>query len=455
MVTIKASYTVVPNQPTPRGRLWLSNYDHYARPGHTPLLSIYKAKHNYKDAIEKMRHSLSKILVHFYPIAGRLRLTQSDRMELSCNAKGVAFLEAESTKTIDDYGDFAPSESIKELVPKIDYTQPIEDLPLLFIQVTRFHGDKALALGVGTSHPVFDGVSWTHFLNSWAKVTRGGTLEPHEMPFLDRTVLKFQHSPSTQPCFDHPELKPLSLKLGSSDSIDEQKKKTTSLLLKLSSNQVEMLKNKANDESPKEGSRPYSRYEAIVAHIWRCASKARELDHNQPTQVRFNVDFRNRLNPPLPRNYFGNVLSPTVTPKCYVGDIISKSLSYGAQKIREATEIGTHEYIRSQMNVIVGKEQLDGIKALFLGEGERWRVPFGGNPNLQITSWMSMSVYEADFGWGRPAYFGLGYVFPFDRGIILLGPEGDGSIVVNMHFQITHLQLFKRFFYEDLFTSKL
>ncbi|XP_027341329.1 spermidine hydroxycinnamoyl transferase-like [Abrus precatorius] len=454
MATIKASYTIIPNEPTPNGRLWLSDYDHYTRPGHTPLIYIYRAKHIHKNAIERMRSSLSKILVHYYPIAGRLSLTQSGRIELDCNTKGVTLLEAESTKSFDEYGDFSPSMPIKELVPTIDYTQPIESLPLLFIQVTRFQGDQGLAIGLAVSHPVGDGITWIHFLNSWAKVAKGDTLEPHEMPFLDRKILKFPHQTSP-PHFDHPELKTLPLLLGKYDSIDEQKKKTSSILLKLTSNQVEILKKMANDGSMKEGSRPYSRYEAIVAHIWRCASKARELDENQPTIVRFNVNFRNIINPPLPRNYFGNVLAPTVTPTCYVGDIISNPLSYAAQKIREATELLTNEYIRSQMSVIVGEEKLDCIKALFLGQGEHGNAPFGGNPNLHITSWMSMEMYEADFGWGKPVYFGLGYLFPQDRGIVILSPEERGSIIVNMHFQIAHIPLFKRFFYEDIFTSRL
>ncbi|XP_020205619.1 spermidine hydroxycinnamoyl transferase [Cajanus cajan] len=137
MLNIVASYCVVPSEETPETRLRLSDYDQVVRLGHTPNIYIYKAKHNH-NTTEKMIKSLSKILVFYYPIAGRLSLAESGRMELDCNAKGVTFLEAETTKSMSDYGDFSPSESIKELVPKIDYTtQPIEELPLLFVQLTR------------------------------------------------------------------------------------------------------------------------------------------------------------------------------------------------------------------------------------------------------------------------------------------------------------------------------
>ncbi|XP_020205467.1 spermidine hydroxycinnamoyl transferase [Cajanus cajan] len=448
MLTIVASYCVVPNEETPETRLRLSDYDQVVRLGHTPTIYVYKAKHNH-NTTEKMRKSLSKILVFYYPIAGRLSLTESGRIELDCNAKGVTFLEAETTKSMADYGDFAPSESIKELVPKIDYTtQPIEELPLLFVQLTRFHGGEGFAIGSANSHVLSDGLAHIRFMNSWAKVTRGETLEPHEMPSLDRTALIFQRSPSS-PRFDHPELKPLPLKLGASDNAAEKKKKTSAVLLKLTAKQVEKLKKKANEQPVKEGSRHYSRFEAITAHIWRCASKARELDEKQPTLLRFNVDIRNRLIPPLPRNYFGNALVATVTPKCYAGEIMSKPLSYAAQKVREANEMVSNEYIRSQSEAVLGQEHLDCIKAFFMGQGERSLAHFPGNPNIQITSWMNLPVYEADFGWGKPIYFGLGYVNSHDRALILLSPEGDGSVIVSIHFQIAHMQLFKKLFYED------
>lgn len=429
MVTIKASHNVIPNQPTPQGRYWLSDADQIKRGGHAPTFYIYKTR---QYDIERMCNSLSKILVHYYPVAGRLCLEENGRLEVECNAKGVTLVEAETTKTLSDYGDFSPSESIRELAPTIDYSQPIGERPLLVVQLTRFLDDQGLAIGMVFSHPLGDGSAWFPFINNWAKMVRGETLEPYEMPFLDRSILKFTHQTSL-PCFDHPELKPLPLILGKSDNIDGQQKKRIAALLKLTSEQVEILKKKANDESKKQGSisRPYSRYEAIAAHIWRCASKARQLVEHQPTLVRFHVNFRNRLVPPLPPNYFGNALAITVTPTCHVGEIISNPLGYVAHKIREAVELPTNDHIRSQINVIAADGQLV--------QGERLIVPYPeiGNPNIHLTSWINMPIYDADFGWGKPVYFGIGYVCPFDRAIILHSPQGDG------------------FFYQDIFTSRL
>jgi len=449
MVTIVASHNVTPNQPTPSDPLWLSDSDQIGYLRHVSTIYIYKAKHN-MQATERLRNSLSKILVHYYPVAGRLRLTKSGRMEINCNSKGVTFLEAETTNIFADYGDLSPSAFTEELVPKVDYTQPIEDIPLLLLQLTRFHGGQGLAIGVVISHPSTDATGVMSFVNNWAKVARGEELEPHEIPFLDRTVLKLPQQLSS-PSVKLPEWKPVPQAQG----IDQRKR--SAALLKLSSRQVEILKKKANNKGSNEGVRAYSRFEVIAAHIWRCASKARASaeNSNQPTLVWFSVDIRSRLNPPLPRNYFGNALAKTVTPKCYEGDIISNPLSYAAQKIREAVYVVTDEYIRSQLSVSLGKVQLDSIRAFFMGQGHLLNVPYAGDHNILLTSLMAMPVYEADFGWGKPMHFGLASsTFQEDRAAIFQSPDGDGVAVI-MYFPTALMQLFKILFYENLIVSSL
>ncbi|KAL5193512.1 Spermidine hydroxycinnamoyl transferase [Glycine soja] len=461
MSTITASYNVTPNEPTPNVSLWLSESDQVARWSHTSTIYIYKENQT-QNPLERMRDSLSKILVHYHPLAGRLTWLEGGKVALNCNGKGVTLIEAESQKTMDDYGDFAPSEKLKnELIPPVDYSQPIEELPLLLVQLTRFkkgssnnnnNNQLGLAIGVAFCHVLCDGLAAIRFINAWAKLTRGEVLDSIEMfPFLDRTIMNSTYPPRA-PRFDHPELKPLPLKLGTTDTIEEQKKEKTAVILRLTSQQVEKLKKKTNDERPQkeETLRPYSRYEVIASHIWRCASKARELEDLQPTVVRVSADIRNRLNPPLPRNYFGNALAVALTPKCHTKELITNPLSHGAQKIREAIELLNDEYIRSQLDFIRCHEQLDRIRASYLDQGEPKNAPFYGNPNLTIVSWMSMPVYEADFGWGKPGYFGPGAVYPDGKAYIIRSSDEDGSLVVSAHLQTAHKELFKKFFYEDI-----
>jgi len=61
---------------------------------------------------------------------------------------------------------------------------------------------------------------------------------------------------------------------------------------------------------------------------------------------------------------------------------------------------------------------MDKARALYFGTNEDKDALFFGNPNLLITSWMRMPTYEADFGWGKPVYFGYAAVATQDRAII-------------------------------------
>ncbi|MED6133051.1 hypothetical protein PIB30_024730 [Stylosanthes scabra] len=419
MVTIKASYVVTPKEETPKGPFCLSECDQFCHRNHTLSVYIYNPKHNnnnninFNELVQRMRESLSQILVHYYPLCGRLNSIQGGRLKLDCNAKGAMLFEAESTKSMAEFGDFSPNDgAIKELIPKLDYSQPIQDLPLFLAQVTKFQGGDGIAIGTALYHTISDGLASIQFINSWAKLNRGDTLDPNDLPFLDRTVFTASRLPALRR-FDHPEFKPPPLILGRTDTSEEQKKKTRFALLKLTAEQVQKLKQDANigySESQQE--RPYSRFEAIGAHIWRCACIARELDKNQPTMARTVVDVRNKANPPLPKNYFENALGITVTPACLVGDMISEPLSYAAKWIREAMErVANDEYIRSQIETIARGEYRAGMI-------------FVGSPNIAFISWMGMTVYEADFGWGKPDYFGPGAVSPADIGMMALTPHG-------------------------------
>ncbi|XP_057420352.1 hydroxycinnamoyl-CoA:piscidic acid hydroxycinnamoyltransferase-like [Lotus japonicus] len=452
--TIKASYTIIPAEHTPNTDLWLSPSDQVTRWTHASTIYVYKEAPNH-DAMDTMRDSLSKILVHYYPLAGRLSWIEGHRLKLNCNAKGAILLEAESTKTLSSYGDFTPSDTIKnELTPTVDYTQPIEDLPLLIVQVTRFKGTKeGLVIGIALNHVLCDGLAAIHFKNSWAKLCKGDVELDHteKFPFLDRTVM----NSSTRPRFDHPELKPLPLLLGSTDPVAEREHERAVAVLRLTKEQVATLKEKTNNGSLEEqealSPRPYSTYEVVSAHVWKCLTKARGLDGAQPTVVRVTADIRSRLNPPLPMNYFGNALAVSLTPTCFARDVLSNPLRFCARKIREAVELLKDDYVRSQLDYIQCQEQIDSIRASHLEPGKRKNAPFYGNPNLMIVSWMSMPVYEADFGWGKPAHFGPAAVFPDDIVYINRSSNGDWSIPVCAHLQKRHMELFNKFFYQDIY----
>ncbi|KAK2978000.1 hypothetical protein RJ640_001184 [Escallonia rubra] len=120
----------------------------------------------------RSQDALSRALVPFYPVAGRLSRDEDDRIEIDCNGEGVLFVEALSDVVVDDLGDFTPTLELRQLIPAVDCSQGISTYPLLVLQVTYFKCG-GVSLGVGMQHHVADGASGVHFINTWSDMARG------------------------------------------------------------------------------------------------------------------------------------------------------------------------------------------------------------------------------------------------------------------------------------------
>ncbi|KAF8393004.1 hypothetical protein HHK36_021245 [Tetracentron sinense] len=441
MVTVKNCYTVKPAEPTPNNRLWLSEFDQIKPLTLAPTIYLYRSMgDSVESVIDTLRDSLSQALVQFYPLAGRLYNIDGGRFELECNAEGALLYEAESEGMIDDFGDFRPTPEIRELIPRVDHSStPVHESPLLVVQFTRFRCG-GVSIGMGVSHILIDGQSALHFVSEWARIARGERIET--LPFLDRTVLS--KPLLAAPRFDHDEFSPPPLLLGGSDQKEQRKKETTVAMLKLTKDQVEKIKKKANQG---HDGRPYSRYEAVSGHIWRCACKARRHENQQPTNMRIVVDCRNRLQPHLPKGFFGNATLPIMSTS-RAGELMAKPLGYASGKIREAVEKMTDEYVRSAIDFL--RNQPDLSKYRTFHTVGCTQGAFYGNPNLVVTSWVGLPIYGADFGWGKEFHMGPGSLGYDGKSFILPSPAADGSFILPLRLQVDSMDAFKKFLHDDI-----
>jgi len=117
-------------------KVWISNADLKSPSFHVPSLYFYRSNDtsNFFNA-KILKESLSKVLVPFYPMAGRLHWDKDDRVEINCDNQGVLFVEANTNAVIDDFGDFTPTPQFCQLIPTVDYSCGIEAYPLLVLQV--------------------------------------------------------------------------------------------------------------------------------------------------------------------------------------------------------------------------------------------------------------------------------------------------------------------------------
>ncbi|KAI7734260.1 hypothetical protein M8C21_011573, partial [Ambrosia artemisiifolia] len=167
-IEVIESTMVKPAEETPKINLWNSNVDLVVPNFHTPSVYFYRPN-GAPDFFDPkvMKDALSRALVPFYPMGGRLKRDEDGRIEIDCQGQGVLFVEAESDGVVDDFGDFAPTLELRKLIPAVDYSQGIESYPLLVLQVTYFKCG-GVSLGVGMQHHAADGASGLHFINTWS-----------------------------------------------------------------------------------------------------------------------------------------------------------------------------------------------------------------------------------------------------------------------------------------------
>lgn len=418
---------VRPAEETPRRSLWNSNVDLVVPRMHTPSVYFYRPSGaaNFFDP-QVMKEALSKVLVPFYPMAGRLRRDEDGRIEIDCNAEGVLFVEADTGSVIDDFGDFAPTLELRQLIPTVDYSGDIGSYSLLILQVTHFKCG-GVSLGVGMQHHVADGASGLHFINTWSDMARG--LDITIPPFIDRTLLRARDPP--QPAFHHIEYQPppqLKTPLPNAQN-------TNVCIFRITRDQLNTLKNKSKEDG---NTISYSSYVMLAGHVWRCACKARSLPADQDSKMYIATDGRSRLRPALPPGYFGNVIF-TTTPVAVAGDLMSKPLWYAASKIHNALARMDDEYLRSALDYL---EIQPDLTALVRG-AHTFRCP-----NIGITSWTRLPIYDADFGWGRPIFMGPGGIALEGLAFALPSPTNDGSLSIAISLQEDHMKLFQKYLYE-------
>ncbi|XP_041996954.1 spermidine hydroxycinnamoyl transferase-like [Salvia splendens] len=445
VVNVKATHIVRPAEARPDESMYINSCDQIKDIAHTPTIYLYNHSPALEatDAVTVLKDSLSKALALFYPLAGRLRWSEAggSRVELHCNGQGVPIFEAETDAAIADFEDFTPTKAIQALIPSVDYTAPLEQIPLVIVQLTRFRCG-GVCLGLGISHVIADGPSALHFVTEWTKFARG--VGPITAPFLDRKVVETDDELRRFE-FDPAVLRRPPQLIGVEDSLEQRRKPIAVAFLPLSKVQIEKLRGKANLD--RVGGRGYSRFESVAAHIWRCTSEARGHSAEQQTSLHFVADFRNKLNPPLPKNYFGNALIRVeATDKS--GSLLAEPIGAASRKIREAVEKVTDEGVRGYLEYLKKLDDVGRFRSL--DNNGRPKGDFYGNPNLAIISWAGLPLHGTDFGWGNEIHVGPGPMGFDGKTFIIPDREGDGAFNVAIWLQEDHMPAFKKCFYNNI-----
>lgn len=142
-----------------------------------------------KNPSDVVSASLATALVHYYPLAGSLRRSESDnRFELHCVAgQSVPLVNASANCTLESVGylDGPDPGFVEGLVP--DPTREEGMLNPCILQVTTFQCG-GWVLGASIHHAICDGLGSSLFFNAMAELSRGATRISIE-PVWDRERL--------------------------------------------------------------------------------------------------------------------------------------------------------------------------------------------------------------------------------------------------------------------------
>ncbi|CAM6088221.1 unnamed protein product [Calypogeia fissa] len=296
---------------------------------YVPILFFYRLADNsdatYLQAVTRMKDGLRKMLVPFFPWAGRWVATSGGmQRQLLCNDKGVPFIEAYVDEDMDSVVkisvEFQPILELQgweilgmdKMAIKQPNVQRPDGMPGLFVQVTRFKCG-GLVFAKTVSHMLSDGQSGSDFLVAWSDISRANETDK----ILDHNRGAVQ--PSTP--------RPLS-------SQEIQKPPTAPgkiRVYEVSASAIKSLKGEAR----------VSVNALFHAHIWKTVSSLPfSITGGRDIAVGTAIGGRTRFYDPTVPNLLGNVYTMMVSPKISTADLVNMPLSLIASKIQASIDFG-------------------------------------------------------------------------------------------------------------------
>ncbi|KAK3443271.1 hypothetical protein EUGRSUZ_B03226 [Eucalyptus grandis] len=389
-VEVISSDIVKPSSPTPDHlrHYKLSFLDQIQVPVFMPWILFFPRDDHLSldEKCSNIRRSLAEALTRFYPLAGRVR----DNLYIDCNDEGALYVEARVRCKLSDILENPVPRVLNRFLPR--ELDDVQDLAVA-VQVNFFEcGGLALALLI--SHKVADALSIFTFLNAWAATARG-----------DADII--------DPCFD-------SRFVFDATAIFSLREQFANL-------------NSAAAADP-QCCRP-TRVEALSSFLW-----SRYMASTQPVDARGDklytvlhaVNLRTRMEPPISGHHFGNISRVAVAvPTKDAGTDGGYEIVH---QVREAIKQVDRQYIEKLQD---GEGYLNWLKE------RSARISQGEVVSFSFTSMCRFPIYEADFGWGKPAWVGSASL-TFKNLIVFVDTKSGDGIEAWVHLKEDDMAKFEQ-----------
>ncbi|KAK9115345.1 hypothetical protein Syun_022142 [Stephania yunnanensis] len=401
-VNVGEAQLVPPATPTPQEFKSLSKVDaQVCIRHHIPFVHFYPPSRSSssRDPVEVIKMALSRALVHYYPLAGRLRNEGMDgKLVVDCCGEGVIFREAIADITLEELrrinGDLRPPFPRWErlLVDDVWGSNFITDSPLLRMQVTRL-SCGGFVLAYTLNHYMCDGYGTLQFITAVSEFSQDPIRKnPSVLPSWTRDALS-SRSPSTRSMLTH--CQELNIVANDPDGAHHILTKTSFKRF----DETSFFFSNADIATLKKQAACIENhgtiFDAVVSCLWRARTRASlissSLEEEDVTKLFSVVDTRFRYkHDDLSKGFYGNTLVVScATAKASM--LIDKPLSYAASLTTQAKKRAVEQVRKAScfdfLEMDTNRIYLQ--KGAFMVSNTRW-----------------FKFVEVDFGWGRAAYAG-------------------------------------------------
>uniref|UniRef100_A0ACD5TT58 Uncharacterized protein n=1 Tax=Avena sativa TaxID=4498 RepID=A0ACD5TT58_AVESA len=303
------------------------------------------------DPATSLKAALAEALVHYYPIAGRLRELPAGgrKLVVDCTAEGVVFVEAHADVRLEEFGEplVPPYPCVDQFLCDVGDVTTVIGMPLLYLQMTRLRcGGVVLVLSM--CHSIVDAFGMVQVLRCILDLARGQPL-PAVLPSWDRQLLT---SSVAEAAFDSAEPKVAAMPstpLGLDEMVIRPFLFCPRAIAALRSS------------IPARLGQSSTAFELITGAAWRCRVAALEQGPGEQVHVMFTANARGRWkrDRPLPPGFYGNALF-IMTAQATAGEL---SLTRAVELVREAKlRVMTDEHVRSVLDLVArGNGEFRGV----------------------------------------------------------------------------------------------
>ncbi|ESR59961.1 hypothetical protein CICLE_v10017956mg [Citrus x clementina] len=261
--------------------------------------NLHNQRNERRDPVKVIREAISKALVFYYPLAGRLKEGYNRKLMVECNAKGVLFID-DANFTLEQLGDDIqpPCPYLNQLLYDVPGSEGILGCPSLLIQVTRL-----------TCRGFIFAIRFNHTM-SMEDMARGER-SPTVFPIWQRQILNARNPPQVP-----------------SDNMAHK-----SFFFSLKG--IKALRNQLPFHL-----KDCSTFELLLAFLWKfsCIVNVRGK--------RYKMD--------IPPGYYGNAF--TFSAVCSTAEQLCKNpIGYAVELVKKAKAQMNEEYIRSVADLMVIK----------------------------------------------------------------------------------------------------